>query len=72
MPPKSRYTLWLIGLIGVLAGKVMGFVPNAALHLLGELGAVVLRALFVIELASLGGREALAPADVRSLVCYGS
>jgi len=49
-----------------------GGTANAALHLLGELGAVVLRALFVIELASLGGREALAPADVRSLVCYGS
>ena len=42
----------------------------AALHLLEELGACVLRVLFVIELEFLQGRNLLAPADIRSLVSY--
>lgn len=47
-----------------------GGTANAALHLLGKLGAKVLRALFVIELGDLGGRKALAPVEIRSLVSF--
>lgn len=43
----------------------------AAVHLLRQLGANVLRALFVVELEGLGGRDQLAPLDVRSLVSFG-
>ena len=42
----------------------------AALHLLEQLGATVLRALFVVELEGLGGRSLMAQADVRSLVSF--
>lgn len=47
-----------------------GGTAKAALHLLEQLGADVLRALFVIELGGLGGRERLAPVGVRSLVTF--
>lgn len=47
-----------------------GGTARAALHLLGRLGADVLRALFVVELEGLGGREALAPVGIRSLVSF--
>ena len=47
-----------------------GGTAKAALHLLGQLGAKVLRVLFVVELEALGGRAGLADAEVRSLVSY--
>jgi adenine phosphoribosyltransferase len=48
-----------------------GGTAGAALHLLRELGADVLRALFVVELEGLGGRRQLAPVEIRSLVTFG-
>lgn len=47
-----------------------GGTAKAALHLLEQLGADVLKALFVVELDGLGGRERLAPVGVRSLVSF--
>ena len=47
-----------------------GGTARAALNLLNQLGARVLRVLFVIELEFLGGRALLAPTEVRSLVGY--
>jgi len=47
-----------------------GGTASASLHLLKELGASVLRALFVIELEFLQGRKLLAPTEVRSLVSF--
>lgn len=47
-----------------------GGTASAALHLLSQLGARVLRVLFVIELDFLQGRAGLAPAEVCSLVVY--
>ena len=47
-----------------------GGTAAAALHLLEQLGARVLRVLFVIELEFLHGRNLLATAEVRSLVSY--
>lgn len=47
-----------------------GGTAAAALHLLGELGAQVIQVLVVIELEFLKGRDALAPAEVHSLVNY--
>ena len=47
-----------------------GGTAKAALHLLDQLGAKVLVALFVVELGGLGGRDRLAPAAVRSLVSF--
>lgn len=45
-----------------------GGTSAAALHLIRELGAVPLAALFVIELEGLGGRERLGSIPVRSLI----
>jgi adenine/guanine phosphoribosyltransferase-like PRPP-binding protein len=39
-------------------------------HLLKQLGANVLRTLFVVELDGLGGRDQLAQLEVRSLVRF--
>jgi adenine phosphoribosyltransferase len=47
-----------------------GGTARAALHLLRQLGANVLRTLFVVELEGLGGRDQLAPLEVRSLVRF--
>ena len=47
-----------------------GGTASAALHLVEELGARVLRVLFVIELEFLQGRKLLAPSEARSLVSY--
>ena len=47
-----------------------GGTASASLHLLRQLGASVLRVLFVIELEFLQGRKLLAPAEVRSLVSF--
>ncbi len=47
-----------------------GGTAAAALHLLEELGAVVQRVLFVIELDFLKGRARLAPAEIRSLISF--
>lgn len=47
-----------------------GGTARAALDLLEQLGADILRALFVVELDGLGGRARLAPVGVRSLVCF--
>jgi adenine phosphoribosyltransferase len=47
-----------------------GGTASAALHLLEQLGARVLRVLFVVELESLGGRALLAPTPVHSLVSF--
>ena len=47
-----------------------GGTAHAALHLLHQLEAKVLLALFVVELKALGGRAHLAPIEVRSLIEY--
>ena len=47
-----------------------GGTASAALHLLDQLGARLLRVLFVIELDFLKGRDTLAPAEVHSLISY--
>lgn len=47
-----------------------GGTARAALQLLGRLGARVEWVLVVVELSGLGGRAALAPAGVRSLISY--
>lgn len=47
-----------------------GGTAAAALHLIRELDAVPLAALFVIELEGLGGREKLAGTEVRSLMTF--
>jgi adenine phosphoribosyltransferase len=47
-----------------------GGTARAALHLLRQLGANVLRTLFVVEIEGLGGRDQLAPMEVRSLVRF--
>jgi adenine phosphoribosyltransferase len=47
-----------------------GGTARAALHLLRQLGANVLRTLFVVELEGLGGRDQLATVEVRSLVRF--
>ena len=47
-----------------------GGTARAATHLLAQLGANVLRALFVVELEGLGGRDQLAPLEVRSLISF--
>jgi len=47
-----------------------GGTAAAAVHLLKQLGANVLRTLFVVELEGLGGRDQLAPLEVRSLVRF--
>ncbi len=47
-----------------------GGTARAALHLLRQLGAKVLRTLFVVEIEGLGGRDQLAPLEVRSLVRF--
>ena len=47
-----------------------GGTAAAAVHLLKQLGANVLRTLFVVELDGLGGRDQLAPLEVRSLVRF--
>ena len=47
-----------------------GGTARAALHLLRQLGANVLRTLFVVEIEGLGGRDQLAPLEVRSLVRF--
>ena len=47
-----------------------GGTASAALHLLEQLGARVIRLLFGIELEFLRGRSLLAPAETRSLVSY--
>jgi adenine phosphoribosyltransferase len=47
-----------------------GGTARAALHLLRQLRANVLRTLFVVELEGLGGRDQLAPMEVRSLVRF--
>jgi adenine/guanine phosphoribosyltransferase-like PRPP-binding protein len=39
-------------------------------HLLKQLGANVLRTIFVVELDGLGGRDQLVPMEVRSLVRF--
>lgn len=48
-----------------------GGTAQAALHLLGQLGAKVLCALFVVELEGLGGRDRLSPVETRPLVSFG-
>lgn len=48
-----------------------GGTAQAALHLLGQLGAKVLCALFVVELEGLGGRDRLSPVEARPLVSFG-
>jgi adenine phosphoribosyltransferase len=48
-----------------------GGTAGAALHLLRQLGAEVLRLLFVVELEGLGGRAHLSPLGVRSLMTFG-
>jgi adenine phosphoribosyltransferase len=47
-----------------------GGTAGAALHLLRQLKANVLLALFIVELEALGGRTQLAPIEVRSLITY--
>ena len=47
-----------------------GGTARAALHLLRQLEANVLLALFIVELETLGGRVHLAPVEVRSLITY--
>lgn len=47
-----------------------GGTASAMCELVERAGAEVVGCAFVIELASLGGRERLAPRDVRSLVTY--
>lgn len=47
-----------------------GGTARAALRLLRQLGANVLRTLFVVEIEGLGGRDQLAPMEVRSLVRF--
>ena len=47
-----------------------GGTAAAAVHLLKQLGANVLRTLFVVELDGLGGRDQLAQLEVRSLVRF--
>jgi adenine phosphoribosyltransferase len=47
-----------------------GGTAQAALHLLGVLGADVQRVLFAVELEGLGGRERLAPVRICSLVLF--
>jgi adenine phosphoribosyltransferase len=47
-----------------------GGTARAALHLLRQLEADVQRALFVVELEGLGGRDQLAPVEGRSLVRF--
>jgi adenine phosphoribosyltransferase len=47
-----------------------GGTAAAAVHLLKQLGANVLRTLFVVELDGLGGRDQLVPMEVRSLVRF--
>ena len=49
-----------------------GGTAGAAAHLLKQLGANVLRVLFVVELEGLGGRDQLAPLEVCSLVSFGA
>lgn len=48
-----------------------GGTAAAAVHLLEQLDARVLRVLFIVELEALGGRARLSPGDIRSLVSYG-
>jgi adenine phosphoribosyltransferase len=47
-----------------------GGTARAALHLLDQLHAKVLRTLFIVELDGLGGRPLLAPGDIRALVSF--
>jgi adenine phosphoribosyltransferase len=47
-----------------------GGTARAMCELVEQAGAEVVGCAFVIELAFLGGREKLAPRDVRSLVSY--
>ena len=47
-----------------------GGTAAAAVHLLKQLGANVLRTLFVVEIEGLGGRDQLVPMEVRSLVRF--
>lgn len=48
-----------------------GGTAKAACVLVENAGAVVASCLFVVELADLGGRQQLAPREVRTLVAYG-
>jgi len=47
-----------------------GGTAGAAARLVEELGARVLKALFVIELTGLGGRERVGLAEISSLMCF--
>ena len=65
---------WRLGGVGEMIGQEIeartGGTARAATHLLAQLGANVLRALFVVELEGLGGRDQLAPLEVRSLISF--
>ena len=56
----------------VLADDLLatGGTAKAAVELIREMGGVVVGSVFFIELAGLGGREALAGQDVRSVLVY--
>jgi len=47
-----------------------GGTAGAAIQLVEKLGARVLKVLFVLELTGLGGRDRLAPAELRSLMTF--
>ncbi len=47
-----------------------GGTARAAIHLIEKLGATVVQAQFLIELGFLGGRAALAPTNVLSILRY--
>jgi adenine phosphoribosyltransferase len=47
-----------------------GGTAAAAVHLIEQVGAIVVQAQFVIELGFLNGRAALAPTPIYSLLSY--